>query len=963
MKLQPLVQPSHSACPSVISDDSSYCFVPGVPLSIHTYSTHNAVLLSTYTLPTSSDTTRLVAIHKHPHFPNHQLVLVASDGTFYVYDFQKSCLLASYRTGLPIIFSRLRQTSIPTHEIKPGDLQPTTTPLTLFVVAQKPSLFTISDNKSKVITKRHVQALPGTRPKEIRIESTLFAVRLHALVPGGRQQTAGRLEGKYATMKMLKTAKATCFSASTCGNWLGIVTGTSIWLVRLIRQEVFENWNMDEQKTEPRFQAVHLKACEKITSIAFPPKSHLDHFTSPLGCSSIDLSCMPCDYFATGSSAGRIALWHALSESQWKSFVKETANQPSVSLPCPTSVSHWHAHAVADLAFTRNGSYLISGGEEAVVVLWRLDDFEGVGQDSKSFLARLRSPIQHLSLIDRLPTNEPGVMVTTKDGRLLLVSTASMSITKTLRLAKMNQLPQLSRRRTCLISSLSTPLGSKLDPSRPYGLLMVPSSHQTTLHVLDGGSGDLMNEINVTPKNIVSRRDDRSIVEPVLTHVALGGQRDRYMATIDSWHDTHRGFEPEITLKLWERDSENAKNFNLIARVDNPHEDEITSLNFSPAAVPSLVTTSTDGTIKLWSFSQVTTRSKPIKPVKPSKLDWLKSSSLSYRALDALDSSFSEDGTVMAVLHSQCVSIWNIPEHQLLKTVGSGSRARLGVLRKVCFVGASMNKLMILGRRGFEIIELTASKENGVWKSPIDHILRIPHSDYIVAFSKSTERKQAVEDPTQPSRPGQSLLNIIDISLMKLVYNTKVRATRAAVFVKERNRPPTSKHELLDGLVLYTVNGGLFRFGEDVFELYAASAAAEAREADPSTRMSLPFKELLSHQSDEGPPLDEFTLRPLNGATGGKELREMFESLLSMPPHLIPPSRMIWSNLLVPTALPTSNSTFKDSRSSETEPAYAPSSTNEHEEDECTTELEIPIPTSGMRPITIKELDSPPLPR
>ncbi len=47
-----------------------------------------------------------------------------------------------------------------------------------------------------------------------------------------------------------------------------------------------------------------------------------------------------------------------------------------------TSSLHWHAHVLSSLAFVGNGNVLLSGGEEAVLVLWHLDS------GTKSFLPR-----------------------------------------------------------------------------------------------------------------------------------------------------------------------------------------------------------------------------------------------------------------------------------------------------------------------------------------------------------------------------------------------------------------------------------------------------------------------------------------------------------------------------------------------------------------------------------------------
>lgn len=53
--------------------------------------------------------------------------------------------------------------------------------------------------------------------------------------------------------------------------------------------------------------------------------------------------------------------------------------------------THWHSHAVKCLAYTSDGTMLLSGGEEGVIVLWQ------EATNKKTFLPRLESPI--LSII------------------------------------------------------------------------------------------------------------------------------------------------------------------------------------------------------------------------------------------------------------------------------------------------------------------------------------------------------------------------------------------------------------------------------------------------------------------------------------------------------------------------------------------------------------------------------------
>ncbi|WAQ94720.1 WDR75-like protein [Mya arenaria] len=54
---------------------------------------------------------------------------------------------------------------------------------------------------------------------------------------------------------------------------------------------------------------------------------------------------------------------------------------------------HWHALPVLDLCFTAEGSYLLSGGHECVLVKWHQDS------NYKDFLPRLGAPINHLDIV------------------------------------------------------------------------------------------------------------------------------------------------------------------------------------------------------------------------------------------------------------------------------------------------------------------------------------------------------------------------------------------------------------------------------------------------------------------------------------------------------------------------------------------------------------------------------------
>ena len=83
------------------------------------------------------------------------------------------------------------------------------------------------------------------------------------------------------------------------------------------------------------------------------------------------------DFVATGDTKGEIKKWFVLGKNEKVSKSDEQV---------VTSSMHWHAHSVCSLKFTFNGAYLLSGGEESVLVMWQL------ATGHQQFLPRLGGP-------------------------------------------------------------------------------------------------------------------------------------------------------------------------------------------------------------------------------------------------------------------------------------------------------------------------------------------------------------------------------------------------------------------------------------------------------------------------------------------------------------------------------------------------------------------------------------------
>lgn len=120
------------------------------------------------------------------------------------------------------------------------------------------------------------------------------------------------------------------------------------------------------------------------------------------------------EYFATGDEKGQIRLWYCLNGD-----LAMASQVTGVGKKAQTTRMHWHAHAVSSLVFTPNGAYLLSGGEEAVLVIWQLHT------GKKEFVPRVGAPISTVSL-SRAQDGTEEYLLGLADSTYLFINSATL---------------------------------------------------------------------------------------------------------------------------------------------------------------------------------------------------------------------------------------------------------------------------------------------------------------------------------------------------------------------------------------------------------------------------------------------------------------------------------------------------------------------------------------------------------
>jgi len=320
----------------------------------------------------------------------------------------------------------------------------------------------------------------------------------------------------------------------------------------------------------------HLASISARTLFVYSLKTRVllkHHHVRPLH----NLAFHPTDsYLATGDAKGQILLWYKFHAAD-----------------VVTSVLHWHAHAVASLAFTEDGAYLLSGGEEAVLVFWQLDT------GHRQYVPRLGGTITAITV----SPDGNRYALACFDNAIRLVDAVSSKVVA--------QIQGLQHARASAVRSSAALSSTPHVPRSLMSELVVEPRHR--LLVLPGAPGAIqfydvyrdrhVSELEIVHRNFVSRVDDEHSIPTRIERVAFN--RDgRWMATVERRAGASDETTEVLVLKIWRLD-EALQQYQLNTRINAPHKGRVTALKFHPNR-DLLVTASADNTFKVWTLTERT---------------------------------------------------------------------------------------------------------------------------------------------------------------------------------------------------------------------------------------------------------------------------------------------------------------------------------------------------------------------
>jgi NET1-associated nuclear protein 1 (U3 small nucleolar RNA-associated protein 17) len=297
---------------------------------------------------------------------------------------------------------------------------------------------------------------------------------------------------------------------------------------------------------------------------------------------------------AVGSRSGEIMVYEDIL---FKMIGREKQNQ---ALDVSARILHWHRHAVNTVKWSKDGTYLISGGRETVLVIWQLDT------NQQQFLPHLSSEIMSLSI----SPNGSAYSLRLADNSVMVLSSANLDVVTN-------------------IAGLASPyhaqarLTAALHPSSAEQLLVAtprdsirPGFPAYNLQTYDLHADRELAKQALTRNatTIVSTTSEDQHIEPNVTHLRLSAD-GKWLATVEEWipdpsdldgitltTDTDSAdFGMETCLKIWLHNDVHG-DWELVNRIDNPHSARscrVLALESNPSRA-EFATTGEDGKLCTW---------------------------------------------------------------------------------------------------------------------------------------------------------------------------------------------------------------------------------------------------------------------------------------------------------------------------------------------------------------------------
>ncbi|KAF8248717.1 tricorn protease domain 2-containing protein [Wilcoxina mikolae CBS 423.85] len=266
---------------------------------------------------------------------------------------------------------------------------------------------------------------------------------------------------------------------------------------------------------------------------------------------------------------------------------------------------HWHRVAVCSVKWALDGSYIVSGGLETVLVIWQL------ATGHKQFLPHMGAGIKNVVISPR----GSAYALNLSDNSILTLSTSELIPTANIAGIQSAARPRESHATPCLLhpyiaNNLLIATSNQLDQSASSPFIQIFDTFSDR-HI----SRQALTRTNATIINQSPNKNALSEPDVVFIATTSDGQ---WLASIDEWQpfkgnalseeaalNIDSGKKWEVYLKFWNW-SELKREWEFITRIDAPHpcpEDMSAGSVLDLIAAPNghtFLTLGADGCVKIW---------------------------------------------------------------------------------------------------------------------------------------------------------------------------------------------------------------------------------------------------------------------------------------------------------------------------------------------------------------------------
>jgi len=418
-------------------------------------------------------------------------------------------------------------------------------------------------------------------------------------------------------------------------------------------------------------------------------------------------TCVAChpneEVVAAGLNNGMIYLWHIKGRNGVKSCI------------------HWHSLPLLCLAYTPDGSHLLSGGHECVLVKWPTHRLQ-----EKTFKPRMGAPLTQL--------------LVAPDG----LHTASQHLDNAIQLLDNNlKVLQVYQGMTrSWLTGNPVSCGLTFDPDSQS---LVTNGMPGHLQFFSPALNKQLFNLDIVGENYISPENLQDGPTVTKIHCMALSASGRWLATYQSWDDGK--FTPELKLKFWQWKSE-AETYVLNTTVESPHDDHVTFMMFRPLTTNQsqdnleLLTLGADACFKCWGLMDDT-------DIYRSNQRWDCDYVGQHRGLRVVAADFSPDGTALAVGFEHLVTLWNPDLYKVQATLAQATEGRPAVSHVLFGSKDCSHNLVVATNMTLVIWDLRTLTIQWQLDHNITHLLRDPATNLMAYIID--EQSLCVFSPASPT--------------------------------------------------------------------------------------------------------------------------------------------------------------------------------------------------------------------